>query len=262
MAFNSKRVAVIIPAYNEAASIAQVVSELVELKFNDTQEAVINQILVGDNGSNDGTAYLATEAGATVIREERKGYGFACLACLQYLATQDQAPDYVVFVDGDCSVFTPEVISLLEVLEAQNDFVVGARVAHLMHAKALSLHQRWGTQLACMLIRVLWHEKVFDLGPFRAITYPALVALQMQDERFGWTVEMQVKAIQMGLQYQETPVTTCTRVGASKISGTLRGTIGAARGIFGKIFSLYFNQTPVDRMVKLAGSKTDFKQNL
>lgn len=244
MAYKGKRVVAIIPAFNEALSIADVVNDFLSLKDHHTGEAIFDQILVGDNGSNDGTAYLASDAGATVIREDQPGYGIACLACMNAVRHQQEpAPDFVIFADGDRSVLATESIALLNGLDTGQDLVIGARASHLQEPNSLSPHQRLGTRLACWLIRALWHTKVTDLGPFRGVAYPALLALDMQDQRFGWTVEMQVKALQLKLNYSEVPVTTRTRVGVSKISGTLSGTLGAARGIFGKIFTLYRNES-------------------
>lgn len=236
-----QHIAIIIPAYNEALSIAQVVQGLLSLREGCLRSPyVIDDILVCDNASDDGTGELAEKAGATVVKEHRKGYGSACLAGLRYLANQSfNKPDVVVFIDGDYSVMVDELFDLLAAVDDGADLVVGARRADLQQRNALSVHQRFGTWLASSLITMIWQKKVTDLGPFRAIRYSALQRLKMQDTSFGWTAEMQVKVLQAGMRYQEVPVSTLARLGKSKISGTVKGTIGAALGIFGMIFSLY-----------------------
>ena len=148
----------------------------------------------------------------------------------------------MIFVDGDSSVEPSELILLIEQLAKGVDLVVGSRVNDRLEKGALSPHQRIGNEMASLLIRKIWKQKVTDLGPFRAMQYSSLQAINMQDVAFGWTVEMQVKVIQAGLAYKEVMVSTRRRVGKSKISGTVSGTIGAAVGIFSKIFLLYWQQ--------------------
>jgi len=238
MSYKHSRIAVIIPAYNEQESIAKVITDLNELRF--AGAPLIDDIVVCDNDSDDATYERSIGAGATVVRESKKGYGAACLRAIdEFRADKMQRPSVVVFVDGDYSVNADEVVDLLAAIEAGADLAVGVRNNHKLQAGAISPHQRFGNWLASSLIRMIWKRSVTDLGPFRAIRYSRLVELDMQDERFGWTVEMQVKTLQAGFQYAEVPVTTWQRIGKSKISGTLRGTIGAAIGIFGKIFELY-----------------------
>jgi len=241
MPYKHSRVAVLIPAYNEQQSIANVVTELVELQH--AQAPLIDEVIVCDNNSSDATAEKAREAGATVVHESAKGYGAACLRAINELQTPDrESPRVVVFVDGDYSVNALEVADLLNAIEEGADLVVGARNNEKLQKGALSPHQQFGNWLASALIRMIWKRTVTDLGPFRAIRYSRLMELDMQDRSFGWTVEMQVKTIQAGFKYTEVAVTTLKRVGESKISGTIRGTIGAALGIFGKIFELYFRE--------------------
>jgi len=248
MSYKKHRIAVVIPAYNEAPSIGQVVSELQLLISENTP--LVDDIIVCDNASTDNTATVARDAG---VREFRKGYGFACLAALQFLrGGKKPAPDYVIFVDGDHSVCADEVIDLVKKLYQGYDLVVGSRENERLESGALSPHQRFGNRLASALIRAIWHKPVSDLGPFRGMRYSSLLQLDMQDQRFGWTVEMQVKAIQAEFNCVEVPVTTRRRIGPSKISGTVRGTIGAAIGIFGKVFQLYLQESKFVRSVKRA----------
>ncbi len=244
MSFNNRSVTVIIPAHNEAPSIAQVVSELKELRSPDNHASpLIDDLIVCNNGSTDDTAELARQAGANVFDEFRLGYGFACLRGIEKMHRPGvETPDYVVFVDGDHSVKADEVVTLLESLAQGNDLVVGNRVSDQQEDEALSPHQLFGNKLASNLIQWIWKKPVADLGPFRAIRYRSLMKLNMHDQRFGWTVEMQVKAIQANMRYAEVPVSTLRRIGKSKISGTIRGTIGAAHGIFSKVFMLYLLQ--------------------
>lgn len=255
MSYKNQNVAVVIPAHNEALCIANVVEGFKRLRNSDDQPLVDN-VVVCSNGSTDNTSELARVAGAKVVQEFRLGYGFACLrgmAALRDIENLDDSetskaienasvPDIVVFADGDHSVKPDEIVKLLDSILANNDLVVGNRCTHLQEREALSPHQRFGNGLASALIRFIWNQPISDLGPFRAMRYSRLLQLDMNDKRFGWTVEMQVKAIQAGMRYAEVPVTTLRRVGKSKISGTVRGTIGAAIGIFGKIFQLYVRE--------------------
>ena len=232
--YRSRKLAAIIPAYNEATIIGTVVRQLVEIS-DDEGQALFEQVIVCDNNSTDQTGAIAREAGALVIRETEQGYGAACLAGMAGLDN----PDIVVFIDGDGSVRADEVFLLLDTLTQGADLAIGSRYTGHEEAGALSVHQKLGTRWACTLISKLWQQPVSDLGPFRAICFHALQKLQMRDRAFGWTVEMQVKAIQAGLRVTEVPITSLRRQGRSKISGTLRGTIGAALGIFGTIGKLW-----------------------
>lgn len=243
MSFNHHTVSVIIPAHNESLSIGAVVNAINEQQIGEHQ--LVDHIIVCDNASKDNTAQIAKKAGALVVSEPSKGYGYACLCALKALdnlSIDKKSPHFIVFVDGDHSVDAREIIKLLKPLTKHYDLAVGTRENTALQQGALSRHQRFGNQLASLMIRALWQHKVTDLGPFRAITSTALKSLNMQDQRFGWTVEMQVKAIQKKLNYVEVPVSTRRRIGVSKISGTVSGTIGAGYGIFSKIFSLYLGQ--------------------
>lgn len=260
MAFKNRRVAVVIPAHNEELSIGMVVNELRSLMHDG--ERLIDEIIVCDNGSTDNTYKFAKSAGAKVIHEFRLGYGYACRRALHMLRRRPSLkPDYVLFVDGDHSVMASEVNSLLQKLHQGFDLVVGSRENERLQRGALSPHQRFGNMLASRLIRAIWKQDISDLGPFRGMRYPALLALDMQDRRYGWTVEMQVKAIQAGYRYAEVPVTTLRRIGVSKISGTVKGTIGAAVGIFGKVFQLYWQEAKFIESIKRSQQVRHFNQS-
>jgi len=247
MAYKKHSVSVIIPVHNEELSIGRVVADLKTLSCLTTKQPLVDEIIVCDNASTDRSAEEALAAGATVVSETTLGYGVACLKAMSELSRNKiLAPDLVVFVDGDYSVKSSELPLLLDALIDGHDLVVGDRVPRLQEAAALSPHQRFGNYLASTLIRFIWGKSVNDLGPFRAMKYTSLMQLDMQDQRFGWTVEMQVKAIQAKMAYCELPVTTLRRIGKSKISGTVKGTIGAAIGIFGKIFTLYMAEEAYD----------------
>ena len=187
MSYYHQRVAVIIPAFNEALSIKSVVDELRALKAPQNHDlSLIDDIIVVNNGSTDGTAEIAKEAGASVFSEFRQGYGYACLRGIEQLERVGRlAPDIVVFVDGDHSVDANELELLLHSIADGNDLVVGSRVAHLQESQAMSPHQQFGNELESGLIRLLWKEPITDLGPFRAIRYSSLKQLDMQDQRFG-----------------------------------------------------------------------------
>ena len=234
--FRQKSVSVVIPAYNEAEAIGLVVGELMALT-NPDGSALIDDVVVCNNGSTDNTAGLAQAAGAWVVDEEQPGYGAACQRAIRAL----RQPDIVVFVDGDYSVYAQEIPLLLEQLDS-NDLVIGSRVLGNCEAGALTVPQQFGNCLASRLIQFFWGAPVTDLGPFRAICYQALQRLQMEDMAFGWTVEMQVKAYQLSMSVAEVPVNTKARIGKSKISGTVKGVYGAARGILGTIFCLWYRQ--------------------
>jgi len=244
MAYRAHTVSIIIPVHNEGPSIGRVVMGLRQLSCPLTGDPLVDDIIVCNNASTDDSVDQAIAAGAHVFNEKKLGYGAACLKGISKLARNDQiTPNLIAFVDGDYSVKSSELSLLLDKLIEGHDLVVGNRVSDLQETAALSPHQQFGNYLASRLIRFIWRQSVNDLGPFRAIKYSALTQLDMQDQRFGWTVEMQVKAIQAKMSYCEVPVSTMRRIGVSKISGTVKGTIGAAIGIFGKIFSLYMDES-------------------
>ena len=229
-------VVVVVPALNEAPVIAHVVRDL--LSLNSPEYCVISTVLVCDNGSTDGTADRAREVGATVVFAAKRGYGAACLAGLAAIRSMQPQPDIVMFADGDGSIVAEEARVLIAAVCAGSDLVIGIRTRERQENGALTLPQRVGNKVASWLIHAMWHERVNDLGPFRAIRTRALWRLDMRDETFGWTVEMQVKALQLRMNVSEVSVATRRRVGKSKISGTFSGVIGAARGIIGKIIAL------------------------
>lgn len=219
---------VIIPAYNEADSIALVIGEIPEQ---------VNEIIVCDNGSTDETAQRAREAGAVVVNEDRKGYGFACLRGLEYLALEEKKPDIVVFLDGDYSDYPEEMNALVApIIDGLADFTLGARVPEFREPGSMTPQQVFGNALATVLMRWLFGSRFTDLGPFRAIRYPRLLELDMQDKTYGWTVEMQLKVLRRRIPYIEIPVHYKKRIGHSKVSGTLKGTIFAGIKILTWIF--------------------------
>jgi glycosyltransferase involved in cell wall biosynthesis len=213
------RVMVVIPAFNEARSIGMVVGDLPKDR--------VDEIVVVNNASTDETEANARAAGATVLREERKGYGWACLRGIAY--ARERWPDVLVFLDGDYSDHPEEIVRLLEPIErGEADFVIGSRMRGKREPGAMLPQALFGNRLACGLMRLIWGAQFTDLGPFRAIRFNALLALGMQDTTYGWTIEMQIKAVRAGLRYMEVPVSYRRRVGVSKITGTLTGTLKAS----------------------------------
>lgn len=223
---------VIIPAFNEANSIAKVIQEIPE---------IVEEIIVVNNNSTDDTANQAKIAGATVLNEIRKGYGYACLKGLAYVADKTRTPDIIVFLDGDYSDY-PEELSLLiqPIIENDIDLVIGARVKHLREPKSMTPQQVFGNWLATWLMSLFFGAKFTDLGPFRAIKYDKLRTLKMEDKTYGWTVEMQLKALKQKLSYVEVPVRYKCRIGVSKVSGTVKGSIFAGIKILSWIFKYSF----------------------
>jgi glycosyltransferase involved in cell wall biosynthesis len=220
------RTVVVVPARDEERSVGAVVRGLRRAARG------VAEVVVVDNGSRDGTAAAARDAGAAVVAEPRAGYGRACLAGLAYVARRPQPPDVVAFADADLSDDPADLEALLAPIRSgAADLVIGSRVlgarAGRVERGALAPHARWGNRLACALIRLRWGVRFTDLGPFRAVRYPALRALGMRDETFGWTVEMQVRAARTGLRCAEVPVGYRRRVGRSKITGTVAGSARA-----------------------------------
>ena len=219
------RISIIIPAYNEESSIGLVLDALPQEK--------LHEIIVVDNGSTDATARVAQEHGARVVKEPRKGYGSACLKGIDEL----DAPDIVVFIDGDFSDFPEEIVLLISPIETgEKDFVLGSRMIFPKSQLALLPQARYGNRLAILLIKLFFKYEFTDLGPFRAIRYSSLMSIGMKDMDFGWTVEMQIKAVRNGLRIHEVPVNYRKRVGISKITGTISGTIRAGTKIIYTIF--------------------------
>ncbi|WP_370098215.1 glycosyltransferase family 2 protein [Xanthomarina gelatinilytica] len=223
---------VIIPAYNEANSIAKVIHDIPK---------TVNEIIVVNNNSTDATEVNAKQAGATVLTESRKGYGYACLKGMAYVSKQKIKPDIVVFLDGDYSDFPEELTKIVQpIIEDNIDFVIGARVKRLREPGSMTQPQIFGNGLATFLMRIMFGSNFTDLGPFRAIKYQKLLALKMEDKTYGWTVEMQLKALKQKLSYIEIPVSYRNRIGVSKVSGTLNGAIMAGIKILGWIFKYSF----------------------
>ncbi|RMH54104.1 MAG: glycosyltransferase family 2 protein [Candidatus Hydrogenedentota bacterium] len=229
--WKSERVGLVIPAFNEERSVGAVVEEFRGLCVDGAP--LLDRIVVCDNASTDATAAEAERGGAEVVREEIQGYGAACLAGI---ATLGDDVEIVAFADADRSDDPAELPRLLEEISRGADLVIGSRVLGRAEPGALTPQQRFGNALAAFLIRLRWNAPVTDLGPFRVIRRRALERLAMADRTYGWTVEMQVKAIKRGLVIREVPVTYRRRVGKSKISGTVKGTIGAGVKILGTIF--------------------------
>jgi glycosyltransferase involved in cell wall biosynthesis len=220
---HSQTIGVVIPALNEAGAIARVVADI---------PSWADRIVVADNGSHDGTADVARRAGATVVREDEPGYGAACLAGIAALG----AVDVVVFLDGDYSDHPEDMADLVDpILSGAYDFVVGSRATGAREAGSLTPQQRFGNWLATTLIRGIWGAKYTDLGPFRAIRATSLKALAMADRNYGWTVEMQIKAAETGLRTHEVPVRYRCRIGVSKVSGTIKGSVMAGYKILSVI---------------------------
>jgi len=219
------KISVILPAYNEEASIGLVLQDL--------PRETLHEIIVVDNNSTDDTARVALENGAKVVGEKRQGYGSACLKGISEL----DDPDIVVFLDADYSDYPEEITQLVEpIIAGKMDFVLGSRMVLPQSRNALLPQARYGNQLAVFMIRLFFGWRFTDLGPFRAIRYESLKAISMQDQDFGWTVEMQIKAVKNGLRIQEIPVRYRERVGVSKITGTVSGTFKAGTKIIYTIF--------------------------
>ena len=221
------RVLVIIPAFNEADAIAHVIGDI--------PNELDAKVVVVNNASTDATEKFASEAGATVVHESRRGYGFACLRGLAYAS--DYHPDIIVFLDGDYSDHPDEMSQLIApILSETHDMVIGSRIKGNSERGAMLPQARIGNHLACFLMRHIWGIRYSDLGPFRAIRYASLMSLNMCDTTFGWTIEMQIKAYLAGLRITEIPVSYRKRVGVSKITGTLAGSAKAAVKILTIIF--------------------------
>lgn len=229
-----KKIKVIIPAYNEADSIAHVIGDIPDS---------VEEIIVVSNNSTDNTKINASQAGATVLSESRKGYGYACLKGMEYIAQQKEDPDIIVFLDGDYSDYPEELTEIVNPILNENiDFVIGARVKNLREEGSMTPQQIFGNWLATFLMRLFFNSKFTDLGPFRAIKYNKLLALNMEDKTYGWTVEMQLKALKQKLSYTEIPVNYRNRIGVSKVSGTVKGSIFAGIKILTWIFKYSFKK--------------------
>lgn len=225
----SPKIVVIIPAYNEENSIAKVV--------HDIPAGLVHEVIVVNNNSNDATDVNARNAGATIIHEERPGYGYACLKGLEYIKQLQPLPDIVVFIDADYSDHPEEMHLLVQpILNEGMDMVIGSRALGKKETGSMTIPQVFGNWLATRLLKTFYKVSYTDLGPFRAIRYDKLMEINMQDTTYGWTVEMQVKAAKLKMKTVEVPVSYRKRIGISKISGTVKGTVLAGYKIITTIF--------------------------
>lgn len=226
------RIVVVIPALDEEKSLPKVLAEI--------PADLVDEVFVVDNGSRDLTTEVARSAGATVLHEPRAGYGQACLTGIA--ALRQSPPDIVVFIDGDYSDRAAEMRELVQpIVDDAADFVVGSRVLGSREPGALAPHARWGNWLATWMIRILYDYHFTDLGPFRAIRYETLLSLAMCDRDYGWTAEMQAKAARAGVRATEVPVSYHRRIGTSKITGTVKGTVLAGWKIISTILRYRFS---------------------
>ena len=233
--YRGLKVGAVAPARDEERNIGPVVRDLLALG-DKAGGRLIDDFVVCDNGSNDATALRAQEAGARVVHQDRPGYGIACLTALASLAPVD----VVLFTDGDGSFVAGQAERLLAEVAGGADLAIGSRVHGSAEPGALSLPQAAGNRVATLLIHLLWRTRISDLGPYRAIRAESLRRIAMEDRAYGWTVEMQIKAIQHGLRVVEVPVDTRRRrYGRSKVGGTVRGVVGASAGILAKIARLF-----------------------
>jgi glycosyltransferase involved in cell wall biosynthesis len=228
---NSK-IAVIIPAFNEQESIVHVINHI---------PPFADEIIVVNNGSTDNTKTVAEKCGATVLDEMDKGYGAACLKGIEYL--KGKSYDIIVFLDGDYSDYPEEMSAIVDPIINQNfDLVIGSRMIGKRAKGSMLPQAMFGNWLSALLIKLFWNYSFTDLGPFRAIKYNSLIKLQMADKNFGWTVEMQIKAAKHKLNCTEVPVNYRKRIGKSKVTGTIGGTVKASAKILYLIFISIFRK--------------------
>ncbi|MEO9952851.1 glycosyltransferase family 2 protein [Nonlabens sp.] len=225
---------VIIPAYNEADSIPLVIKAV---------PSMVTEIIVCSNNSSDDTVINARDAGATVVEESTPGYGNACLKGMDYVASLPEPTDIIVFLDGDYSDYPEQLVELVSpIIDKDIDFVIGSRVKELREAGSMTGPQIFGNWLATSLMRLFFNSRFTDLGPFRAIKYDKLLELKMEDRTYGWTVEMQLKALKKSFTYTEVSMKYRNRIGVSKVSGTVKGAIFAGVKILTWIFKYGFKK--------------------
>jgi glycosyltransferase involved in cell wall biosynthesis len=226
---NKQNIVVIIPAFNEENSVGKVIADI--------PEDIVNEVIVVNNNSNDLTSLNAFNAGATVVDEPNQGYGNACLKGLAYLKELKNKPDIVIFLDADYSDYPEEIAQLIiPILNQDYDMVIGSRALGNRESGSMMPQQIFGNWLATTLLNFFYKVNYTDLGPFRAIKYDKLLEIDMVDRNYGWTVEMQLKAAKLKFKTMEVPVKYRVRIGHSKVSGTIKGTIGAGYKIITTIF--------------------------
>jgi len=226
---NNPIIDIIIPAFNEENAVGNVVTDI--------PKSLVREIIVVNNNSTDKTVVNAQTAGATVLDEPKKGYGNACLKGMAHVAVKEIKPDIIVFLDADYSDYPEEMVDLIKPIQEQDmDMVIGSRALGNMEKGAMTPQQIFGNWLATFLMKLFYKVEYTDLGPFRAIKYDSLVALGMKDKTYGWTVEMQLKAAKQKMNCCEVAVNYRNRIGFSKVSGTVKGTIGAGYKIITTIF--------------------------
>jgi len=224
-------ISVIIPAFNEEQSIGKVVTDI--------PRDLVQNVIVVNNNSTDNTVQVASDAGAIVLDEPRKGYGWACLKGIE--KSKELNTQIVVFLDGDYSDYPEEIIDVVRpILEEDHDMVIGSRVLGKREKGSLTPQQVFGNWLATRLMRIFYRARFSDLGPFRAIKADSLEKLKMSDKTYGWTIEMQIKAAKHKMKFCEVPVKYRKRIGVSKVSGTVKGTVLAGIKIIGAIFKYRF----------------------
>ena len=223
---------VIIPVLNEQNAVGLVIDEI--------PKNLVRKIIVVDNGSSDDTPDVAREKGATVLIEQKRGYGSACLCGMKHIAeNQDVKPDIVVFLDGDHSDFPAQMIELIDAIKKGHELVIGSRALGTRENGSMTVQQVFGNWLSTLLIGWIYGVHFTDLGPFRAVRYESLLKMDMQDKTYGWTVEMQLKAAKLKMKTSEVPVNYRKRIGVSKISGTLKGTVLAGHKIITTILKYW-----------------------
>lgn len=228
---NRPKIMVVIPAFNEEQSISKVI--------NDIPKNWVNEVVVVSNNSTDQTINVARKAGATVLEENRKGYGWACLKGIDYVKSKNA--EIIVFLDGDYSDYPEQLPEIVKpILEQDIDMVIGSRALGNKEKGSMTFPQRFGNWLATRLMRIFYRVRFSDLGPFRAIKTSALEKLEMADKTYGWTIEMQIKAAKYNLSFTEVPVDYKNRIGTSKVSGTVKGAVSAGIKIIFAIFKYKF----------------------
>ncbi len=229
--FPNHLIDVIIPAFNEEKSIAKVIQDIPRW---------VRNIVVANNNSTDQTGDVAEQAGAVVVFEGQKGYGKACLTAMDWIRSQEVQPDIVVFLDGDYSDYPEEMTGLIQpIINQQADMVIGSRAQGERESGSMTFPQVFGNWLATTMMKYIQGAKFSDLGPFRAIVWQKLMDINMVDQDYGWTIEMQIKAHKAGLRYTEVPVRYRKRIGVSKVSGTVKGVFGAGYKIIYTIFKYW-----------------------